>query len=126
LPRVPLVREKLGGGTANFFEVHRYLAHEIGVPGWLASLYLALFAHHERPEHQIQLADGAALFMADGDPLLGARLIPDLIPLVAWNNDMASNAMSIGTASEPRFNDVRHHLSAFFPQNYPLAARIWQ
>ena len=33
----------------------------------MASPYLTLFVHHERPEHQIQLVDGAALSMADGD-----------------------------------------------------------
>jgi len=108
----PLIRKKLGGGTVNFGELHHHLAHEIGLTSELASLYLALFVHHERPEHQIQLADRAALLMADGDPLLGASLTPDLIPLIAWNNDLVSNAMSIGMASEPRFNDVRHHLSA--------------
>jgi hypothetical protein len=43
-------------------------------------------------------------------------LTPDLIPLIAWNNGLVSNAMSIGTASEPRFNDVRHHLSALSPE----------
>jgi hypothetical protein len=82
-PVFPPIREKLGGGTANFYEVHQYLAHDVGLSSGLASLYLILFVHHERPEHQIQLADGAALFMADGDPLLGARLTPDLIPLIA-------------------------------------------
>ena len=43
-------------------------------------------------------------------------MTPDLIPLIAWNNGLVSNAMSIGTASEPRFNDVRHHLSALSPE----------
>ena len=64
-PVFPLIREKLGGGTANFGALHNYLAHEIGLTSELASLFLALFVHHERPEHQIQLVDRAALFMAD-------------------------------------------------------------
>jgi len=115
-PVFPLIREKLGGGQADIGELHHHLAHDIGLTGWLASLYLTLFVQHELPEHQIQLVDGAALSMADGDPLLGARLTPDLIPLIAWNNDLASNAMSIGTASEPHFTDVRHHLSALSPE----------
>jgi len=115
-PVFPLIREKLGGGTADFGELQHHLAHEIGLTDWLASLYLTLFVQHERPAHQIQLADRAALFMADGDPFLGTRLTPDLLPLIAWNNDLVSNALSIGTASEPRFNDVRHHLSALAPE----------
>ena len=115
-PVFPLIREKLGGGYADFGELHHYLANEIGLTSELASLFLTLFVHYERPEHQIQLSDGASLLMADGDPLLGARLTPDLIPLIAWNSGLASNAMSIGTASEPRFIDVRHHLSALSPE----------
>ena len=113
-PVFPLIREKLGGGTANFGALHNYLAHEIGLASELASLFLALFVHHECPEHQIQVADEASLSMADDDPLLGARLTPDLIPLIAWNNDLVSNAMSINTASNPRFADVRHHLVGNF------------
>ena len=124
-PVFPLVREKLGGGTADFGELHHHLAHEVGLTGWLASLYLTLFVHNERPEHQIQLVGGCALSMADGGPLLGARLTPDLIPLIAWDGDLASNAVSIGMASEPRFNDVRHHMSAL-GQRSPLAAGKWR
>jgi len=115
-PVFPLVQEKLGGGTADFGELHHHLAHEVGLTGWLASLYLTLFVHNERPEHQIQLVGGCALSMADGGPLLGARVTPDLIPLIAWDGDLASNAVSIGMASEPRFNDVRHHMSALEPE----------
>jgi hypothetical protein len=111
-PMFPLVQEKIGGETADFGELHHHLAHELGLTSCLASLYLTLFVHNERPEHQIQLVDGAALSMTDGGPLLGARLTPDLIPLVAWDGDLVSNAASIGMASEPSFNDVRHHLSA--------------
>jgi len=115
-PVFPLIRDKLGGGQSDFGELQHHLAHEIGLTGWLASLYLALFVHNERPEHQIQLVDGAALSMADGEPLLGARLTPDLIPLIAWDGNLTSNAMSIGMASEPRFNDARHHLSVLAPE----------
>jgi hypothetical protein len=115
-PVFPLVREKTGGAPANFGELHRYLAHEVGLTGDLASLFLILFVHHERPEHQIQLVDEATIFMIDGDLLLGTRLTPDLIPLIAWNRDLAANATSIGPASETRFNDIKHHLSALFPQ----------
>ena len=48
-PVFPLVREKLGGGTTSFGALHNYLAHEIGLTSELASLFLALFVHHERP-----------------------------------------------------------------------------
>ena len=114
-PVFPLVREKIGGAPANFGELHRYRAHEVGLTAGLATLYLTLFVHHERPEHQIQLSDEATMFMADGGPLLGTRPTPDLIPLIAWNEDLASNATSIGPASVTRFNDVKHHLPVFSP-----------
>jgi len=96
---------------------HGAMRGVVGAAG-LASLYLTLFVHHERPEHQIQLSDEAAMFMADGGPLLGTRPTPDLIPLIAWNEDLASNATSIGPASETRFNDVKHHLSVLSSENW--------
>ena len=112
----PLIRDTLDEGPADFDEVRRYLAYEVGLTSGLASLFLMLFIHHERPEHQIQLVNGAEIFMADGGPLLGERLTPDLIPLIAWNEDLASIATSIGPASEPHFNDTRHHLSILGPE----------
>jgi len=110
-PVFTLIREKIGGGPASFDEVHRYLAYGVGLTGQLASLFLLLFINHQRPEYAIQLTDEAAIFMADGGPLLGTRLISDLIPLITWDGDLASNAASIGPPSEPRFNDATHHLS---------------
>ena len=115
-PVFPLIREKIGGGPASFDEVHRYLAYDVGLTGQLASLFLLLFIHHQRPEYAIQLTDEAAIFMADGGPLLGTRLTSDLIPLLAWDGGLASNGASIGPASEPRFNDARHHLSVVCPE----------
>ena len=115
-PVFPLIRKKIGVGPAVFSEVHHYLAYDVGLTDQLASLFLTLFIRHERPEHQIQLTDDAAVFMADGGPLLGARLTPDLIPLLAWDGDLASNAASIGPASAPRFIDTRHHLSVLCPE----------
>ena len=115
-PVFPIIREKIGGGQANFEDLHGYLAYEIGLTGQMASLFLLLFLHHERPEHQIQLRDEAAMSMADGAPLLGARLTPDLVPLIGWDNDLATHALSIGPASTPRFADVRHHLWLLCPE----------
>ena len=112
----PLIRKKISLGPAIFSDVHHYLAYDVGLTGQLASLFLLMFIHHERPEHQIQLIDDAAMFMADGGPLLGSRLTPDLIPLLAWDGDLASNASSIGPESAPRFIDTRHHLSVLCPE----------
>ena len=111
-----LIRQQIADGPAPFAQVHHYLAYDVGLTGQLASLFLTLFIRHEHPEHQIQLTDDAAMFMADGGPLLGARLTPDLIPLLAWDDDLASYAASIGPASAPRFIDARHHLSVLCPE----------
>ena len=112
----PLIRGKINGGPATFDDVHHYLAYDVGLTGQWASLFLILFIHHERPEHQIQLTDDAVVLMADGGPLLGERLTPDLIPLLAWDGELAANAASIGPASAPRFIDARHHLSVLCPE----------
>ncbi len=112
----PLIRKKIGAGPEAFSEVHHYLAYDVGLTGQLASLFLTLFIRHERPEHQIQLTDDAAMFMSDGGPLLGARLTPDLIPLLAWDVDLETNAASIGPASAPSFIDASHHLSVLCPE----------
>ncbi len=111
----PLIRAKISGGPADFAEVRRFLAYDVGLTGELASLFLLLFVHHEPPEHQIQLKDDVVMSLADGGPLLGARLTPDLIPLLAWAPEFASNAVTIGPASAPRFIDAKHHLSVLCP-----------
>ncbi len=112
----PLIREKIGGEPAQFAQVHRSLAYDVGLTSQLASLFLLLFIHHERPEHQVQLKDDAELSMADGGPLLGARLTPDLVPLLAWDGQLAPKAVSIGPESAPRPIDARHHLSVICPE----------
>ena len=111
----PLIRQKLADGPVPFAQVHHHLAHDVGLTGQLASLYLLLFIHHERPEHQVQLLDDAVMFMADDSRLLGSRLTPDLIPLLAWEPELTANAASIGPASAPSFSDARHHLSVLCP-----------
>jgi len=115
-PVFPLIREKIGATQASFDEVHRYLAYDVGLTRQLASLYLLLFIRHQRPEHQIQLNDAATLHLADGGGLLGARLTPDLIPLIAWDNQLPTKAAVIGPASPPRFIDAKHHLSVLCPE----------
>ena len=112
----PLVRAKIGDGPAPFAEVHRFLAHDVGLTTELASLFLFLFISHVRPEHQIQLKDDAAMFLADGSALPGGRLTSDLIPLLAWDSQLTFKAASIGPTSAPRFIDARHHLSVLCPE----------
>ena len=60
--------------------------------------------------------ENAELFLADGGVLLGARLTPDLIPLLAWDPHFQSKGAAIGPASAPRFKDTMHHLSLICPK----------
>ena len=120
----PLVRAKIGDGPAPFAEVHRFLAYDVGLTTEMASLFLLLFVSHARPEHQIRLKDGAAMCLADGGALLGARLTSDLIPLLAWDSELTSKAAAIGPASAPRFIDARHHLSVLCPELASIGADV--
>jgi hypothetical protein len=119
-PVFQLVRDKMGGGAADFGELHKYLSDEIGLTGQLASLFLVLFVRYERPErseYQIALKNHAEITMVDGGPFFGTRLTPDLIPLLAWDEHLALKATSIAPASEPSFDDVKHHLSVLCPES---------
>ena len=111
-----LIRQKTEGGPAEFGELHAYLADEIGLTGQIASLLLLLFVRYEDPEYQVQLVEQHGMSMADGSPLLGTRLTPNLIPLLAWDDDLAAKAVSVGPATKPCFDDVKHHLSTLCPQ----------
>ena len=128
-PVFQLVRDKMGGGASDFGELHKYLSDEIGLTGQLASLFLVLFVSYESPEHpespesserpeyQISLKNHAEITMVDGGQFFGTRLTPDLIPLIAWDEHLASKAASIAPASEPSFDDVKHHLSVLCPES---------
>ena len=70
-----------------------------------------LFIRHKLPEYQIQLNENAELFLADGGVLLGARLTPDLIPLLAWDPHFQSKGAAIGPASA---RVQRHHAPSLF------------
>ena len=114
-PVFRLIRERIGGNQSLFAEVHGFLAYDVGLTSDLATLFLLLFVHNEIPEHQIQLNDGAIVELADGGTLLGTRLTPDLIPLLAWEPNWASNAATIGPMLAASMTDARHHLSVLCP-----------
>jgi hypothetical protein len=114
-PVFPLIRDLIGNAQVNFPEVHRSLAFDVDLTEQLASLYLLLFFNHEDPQHQINLTSDAVITMVESGDLQGTRLTSDLIPLLACDNQFASDAESIGPASKPRFSDANHHLSVLFP-----------
>lgn len=123
-PVFSLIRSKIVDGPADFSEVHRFLAYDVGLTSELASLFLLLFIDYIRPEHQIELKDHAVMFLAEGGELRGARITPDLIPLLAWEPQLESKAAAIGLTSAPRFKDARHHLSVLFPEIASCSADV--
>lgn len=116
-PVFQLVREKMGEGAADFGELQKYLSDEIGLTCQLASLFLVLSVHYERPEYHIALKERAEITMVDGGSFFEMRLTPDLIPLIAWDGHLASKASSIAPASEPSFDDGKHHPSVLCPES---------
>ena len=102
-------------GTAQWTELHSYLSHQIGLTGPLATLYLLLFLHWERPEWVVELLPGHQLKLLDERPLLGTRITADLMPAIAWDERIAEWSQTIGPSAEPRWNDAIQQLSALSP-----------
>ena len=100
---------------------HRYLAHEIGLTGALAHLYLLLFVHCGSPPMEIKLTSRDGVPMVDGSPLLTRRLTNDLIPLLLWDPAIPGPGAQIGRESSPEWEDTLQHLSQLSPG---LAAHI--
>ena len=119
-----LVRNRLSAkpGTAQWTELHRYLSHQIGLTGPLATLYLLLFLHWDRPERVVELLPGHQLKLVDERPLLSNRITADLVPAIAWNERISEWAQTIGPPAEPQWNDAIQHLSAISPAVHALDA----
>ena len=98
-----LVRSRLSpqAGTFQWAEVHRYLAHQVGLTGPLATPFLLVYLYGERPELAVDLSPTHQLALADNRPLLGNRFTPDLIPALMWDERIAVWAGTIGPAADP-------------------------
>ena len=112
-----LVRSWLSenSGTAQWTELHRYLSHQVGLTGPLATLYLLLCIHGQRPEQVLELVPGHQIKLVDDRPLLGNRITTDLIPAIAWDERIAEWAQTIGPPADPQWNDALQHLSTLSP-----------
>ncbi|PKB78130.1 MAG: hypothetical protein BZY88_19850 [SAR202 cluster bacterium Io17-Chloro-G9] len=108
-------------GPADWPAAHRYLAHEIGLTGPLAHLFLLLFAHIETPPVEIKLTSLDGVSMVDGSPLLTRRLTHDLLPLLPWDPGFAEPGAQIGRESDPELADTFQHFSYLSPS---LASHI--
>ena len=112
-----LVRSWFSGksGTVEWTELHRYLSHQVGLTGPLATLYLLVYLHWERPERALELWPAHQLKLLDERPVLAHRITADLIPAIAWDERIAEWAQKIGPPADPQWNDAVQHLSALSP-----------
>ena len=117
-PVMELIRRRLAGqsGTANWSDLHRYLAHDVGLTGPLANLFLLLYLHREGRNLAVDLSPSHSLTLLDGRPLPVRRLTSDLIPGLRWNEGVADWARSIGPPAEPQWNDALQHLNLLSPR----------
>ena len=105
---------------AKWQDLFAYLTLDVGLTGPLATLFLLLYLHWERPELELRLTASHQLTLAGGQPLAGTRLGGDLVPLLIWDQGIAGWALSIGPATEPEWNDALPHLSTLSPGLAPV------
>lgn len=117
-PVMELVRRRLSGqpGPADWSDLHRYLAHDVGLTGPLANLFLLLYLHREGRDLAVDLSPSHGLTLLDGRPLLARRLTSDLIPGLRWNDRVADWARSVGPPAELQWNDALQHLNLLSPR----------
>ncbi|MCH8349364.1 MAG: hypothetical protein IIB29_03840 [Chloroflexi bacterium] len=116
-PVAGLIRDQLSSQPTpvKWGELHHYLAHQTGLTGPLATLYLVLYLTGESPPLEIQLTPDHQLTMVDGRPLPGGRLTGDLVPSCLWDQRIGQWATSIGPESEPLWNDALPYFWALSP-----------
>ena len=106
---------------AKWPDLFGYLTRDVGLTGPLATLFLLLYLHWERPELELRLSPSHQLALVGGPPLAGTRLGGDLVPLLRWNQEIAGWAVSIGPATAPEWNDALPHLSTLSPGLAPVS-----
>ena len=116
-PVLELVRSWMFGkpDTVQWADIHRYLSHQVGLTGPLATLYLLVCIHSLRPELAVDLLPDHQLALVEERPVLGNRITADLIPAIAWDERIVNWAQTIGPVTDPQWNDALQHLSALSP-----------
>jgi len=101
--------------------LHHYLAHQVGLTGPLATLHLLLFLHRGEPELEVRLAAEYQPALLSGEAFFGSRITADLLPILAWDPQLAEGATTIGPITEPTWNDTLTYISLIDPELHPLA-----
>ena len=127
-PVFGLIRERIASEPvpAKWPAIFGYLTRDVGLTGPLATLFLLLYLHRERPDLELRLSPSHRLTLVGGTPLPGTRLGGDLVPLLRWDDafgdqDESAWAVSIGPVTEPDWNDALPHLSTLAPGLAPVS-----
>ena len=127
-PVFGLVRRRMASEPipAKWPDLCGYLTRDVGLTGPLATLFLLLYLHWERPELELRLSPSHQLALVERRPLAGTRLGGDLVPLLRWDQEIGYQkidgwAVSIGPATEPEWNDALPHLSTLSPGLAPVS-----
>ena len=121
-PVFDLIRTRISQQSEPFAlaDLHRYLAHEIGLTGPLATMFLLVYLHRHRPHFAIELQPSHRVALLDGRPLLIGQITPDLIPALRWDQRVSQWAGRIvpmkETGEETSWNDALQHLAALSPR----------
>ena len=121
-PVAGLIRQRIsqGNGAISWAGLHRYLAHEIGLTGPLATTFLLAYLHSDSPNYAIELHPDHQIALLDGRPLLTELITPDLIPALRWDPRLSEWAVRIidvdPTGEQTGWNDALHHLAVLSPR----------
>ena len=111
------------GDTLSWRELHRYLAHGIGLTGPLATMFLLWYLHERRPDFAVELLPGHELTLFDGRCLLTGLITSDLGHALGWDNRLADWAglfvfkkeSGEAAAHSTAWNDSLQHFAALSP-----------
>ena len=121
-PVFELIRNRISqqSEALSWAALHRYLAHEIGFTGPLATMFLLVYLHGHRPHLAVELQPDHQIALLDGRPLLAGRITPDLIPALRWDKRVSQWAGRIvlikETGEETGWNDALQHLAVLSPR----------
>lgn len=112
------IRDQLGraGGRLPWGEVHRALSHADGLTSPFAAMYLLAFAFHGQPEVELGLRSGHGLKLEDGRPLRSDRVVREVVPLVAWPDDVAGRIENLRLPEPVSWNGALLYTSLIAPE----------
>ena len=122
-PALELVRDRRPptAEATSWADLVHYLGHQVGLTRPLATLYLLVFLHQERPELEVRLSADHQLRFGDGGPLTGTRLTSDLLRPLVWDDRLADWGDTIGPVTPPTWNDALHYLRPMASALEPVA-----